>query len=64
MGNVSTNEHRQNKQRHHIADIKFYHERRETAKGRQTKGERTKRNGRRRDGRKKIMTAENIACKE
>jgi len=42
MGNVSTNEHRQNKQRHHIPDIKFYHERNKTAKGRQTKGERTK----------------------
>ena len=55
MGNVSTNEHRQSKQRHHIADIKFYHERRETAKGRQTKGEKSKRNGRRWDGRKKIL---------
>jgi len=45
MGNVTTNEHRQNKQHHHIADVKFYHETRKTAKGRQRNGKGGKETG-------------------
>jgi len=61
MGNVSTNEHRQNKQRHHIPDIKFYHGKQQKG-GKQRGKDETKPESR--DGRKKIMTAENIARKE